>query len=152
LAKLRTKRAVSAGGVVFRQSDGRLQVLICGRGEPRVWALPKGTPLPNEDLARTAQREVKEETGIEARILGEAGTIQYWFVEQPERVRVFKQVKYFLMEPVGGDIGQHDWEFDEVAWVDLEEALRRLTYPNERELVRRAAELYLKGQTDGSRP
>lgn len=150
MAKLRTKRAVSAGGVVFRQADGRLQVLICGRGEPRVWALPKGTPLPNEDLARTAQREVKEETGIEPRVLGEAGTIQYWFVEQSERVRVFKQVKYFLMEPVGGDVSQHDWEFDEVAWVDLEEALCRLTYPNERDLVRRAAELYLKGRTDGS--
>jgi len=152
LAKLRTVRAISAGGVVFRAVDGRLQLLICGRGEPRIWALPKGTPLPNEDLAATAEREVREETGVEVRIVGEAGTIQYWFVDPASRARVFKQVKYFIMEPVGGDTSQHDWEFDEVAWVDLEEALTRLTYQNERELVRRAAEIYLKGRTDGSQP
>ncbi len=152
MAKLRTVRAVSAGGIVFRVVDGRLQVLICGRGEPRIWALPKGTPLPNEDLATTAEREVREETGVEVQIVGDAGQVQYWFVDPAARARVFKRVKYFIMEPVGGDTSRHDWEFDEVSWADLDEALTKLTYPNERELVRKAAEIYLKGRTDGSKP
>jgi hypothetical protein len=43
------------------------------------------------------------------------------------------------MEPVGGDVANHDHEFDEVRWVTIPEALELLTFEGERNLVREAA-------------
>jgi len=57
-SSLRTERVRSAGGVVVRRDAGALQVLLCGRGADRLWALPKGTPEPGESLEETAVREV----------------------------------------------------------------------------------------------
>ena len=44
------------------------------------------------------------------------------------------------MHATGGDTADHDHEVSEARWVSLREALRLMTYPNEREMVRRAAE------------
>jgi hypothetical protein len=43
------------------------------------------------------------------------------------------------MEPIGGDLGRHDHEFDEVRWVPLADAPGLLTFETERALVERAA-------------
>ena len=67
------------------------------------------------------------------------GAISYFFVR--ERIRFHKTVHFFLMRPVGGSIDQHDHEFDEVRWFQLEEALEIMSYPTEREVVQRAAGL-----------
>jgi 8-oxo-dGTP pyrophosphatase MutT (NUDIX family) len=102
-----------------------------------LWALAKGTPDSGESLAETASREVREETGIEVEIEESLGSISYFFVRQ--RTRFHKTVHFFLMRPIGGSIEQHDHEFDEVRWFQLEEALEIMTYPTEREVVERAA-------------
>ncbi|MBI4499232.1 MAG: NUDIX hydrolase [Chloroflexi bacterium] len=131
------ERLVSAGGVVYRRSDHQVQVLVCGRKDPPLWALPKGTPNSGESIEQTAQREVTEETGVQVRIVEKLGSIRYWF-SRPDGVRCHKVVHHFLMEPVGGDPSLHDIEFDTVAWFPVEEALRLLTYPNELAVLERA--------------
>lgn len=131
--------AVSAGGVVWRRgASGGLEFVLCGRHAERLWVLPKGTPDPGEPLETTAVREVREETGLEVRPTLPLPTIEYWFVSQG--VRYHKRVYHWLMEPVGGDIANHDHEFDEVRWVSPDEARRLLTYENERKVVQAAAE------------
>ena len=45
------------------------------------------------------------------------------------------------MRPVGGSIDQHDHEFDEVRWFQLEEALEIMSYATERDVAQRAAQL-----------
>jgi 8-oxo-dGTP pyrophosphatase MutT (NUDIX family) len=100
--------------------------------------LPKGTPDPGERIEETALREVEEETGLRVELGQSLGSITYWFTSG--RTRFHKEVHHWLMEPVGGDLGDHDHEFDFVEWAPLEEALSRLTYENERRVVRRAAE------------
>jgi 8-oxo-dGTP pyrophosphatase MutT (NUDIX family) len=101
-----------------------------------LWALPKGTPNSGESLEETAVRETREETGIDVEIEEPLGSISYFFVRNRTRFR--KTVHFFLMRPVGGSIEQHDHEFDEVRWFQLEEALEIMTYPTEREVVERA--------------
>lgn len=129
---------VSAGGVVHRFAGGVLEVLLCGRNRPPLWALPKGTPNFGETLEQTAMREVTEETGIEVRIIGALGKIQYWFTSGQDGVRNNKVVYHYLMEPVGGDLNQHDHEFDVVTWFPAREALHLLTYPTEITVLERA--------------
>ena len=64
----RVERPVSAGGVVYRVVDGKIEAVLCGRIDTGRWSLPKGTPDPGETLERTALREVREETGLEVAI------------------------------------------------------------------------------------
>jgi 8-oxo-dGTP pyrophosphatase MutT (NUDIX family) len=137
VAPLRNARATSAGGVVHRSVGGRTEILLVHRRVPVLWALPKGTPNSGESLPETASREVREETGIQVEIEDSLGSISYFFVRQ--RTRFHKTVHFFLMRPVGGGIDQHDHEFDEVRWFQLEEAVQIMSYATEREVVERAS-------------
>lgn len=127
---------MSAGGVVFRWVDRALQIVICWNRESDTWGLPKGTPNPAETIEECALREVREETGLETRIVGKIGTIRYWF--SAGGVRYHKTVHHFLMEPIGGSLDQHDPEFDVVKWASAEKAHRTLTYKNEADMVAQA--------------
>ena len=80
-----------------------------------------------------------EETGLEVRITGPLDTIEYTFVQSGTRIH--KTVHYFMMESVGGDLARHDHEFDEVRWIDFDEASDVLTFETERALVAQAADL-----------
>jgi 8-oxo-dGTP pyrophosphatase MutT (NUDIX family) len=133
-ARLRTEKATSAGGVVFRLTDGLREVLLCGRNADRLWALPKGTPEPGEPMEQTALREVQEETGV-------VGEIKYWFSRPQEGVRYNKTVRHYLLRPVGGDPSLHDHEFDDVRWFPIQEALKLMTYANEARILRMAIEM-----------
>ncbi|HEX7226117.1 MAG TPA: NUDIX hydrolase [Candidatus Limnocylindria bacterium] len=137
MAVLRTARATSAGGVVHREIDGRRQVLLVHRRAPRLWALPKGTPDSGETVEETALRETREETGIHPEIEARLKSIRYFFVRGSTRFH--KTVHFFLMRPVGGAIEEHDAEFDEVRWTDLDEALAILTHATERTVVEEAS-------------
>jgi 8-oxo-dGTP pyrophosphatase MutT (NUDIX family) len=138
---LRTVRTTSAGGIVTRDGEHGLEVLVCGRSSDHLWALPKGTPEPGETLEQTALREVREETGVEVESQGLVGDIKYWFSRPQEGVRYFKTVRHFLLRPVGGDPSLHDHEFDEVRWIPAQEALKLLTYQNEVRILRQALDL-----------
>ena len=141
MRRLRTKRLVSAGGVVFRFQDDRLEVVLCGRSDLDLWGLPKGTPQPGESIEQTALREVTEETGLQVRLVAPVGTISYWFVRTRERLRYHKLVHHYLMVPIGGDLSLHDHEYDRVGWFGYQDALQRLTCPNEAAIVRKAVEM-----------
>ena len=136
---LRTARATSAGGVVHRLIDGRVQIALVHRRAPVLWALPKGTPDAGETIEETALRETREETGLEVEIESRLQSIRYFFVRGTTRFH--KTVHFFLMRPIGGSLDAHDAEFDEVRWMDLSEALAIMSYATERSVVDEAAAL-----------
>jgi 8-oxo-dGTP pyrophosphatase MutT (NUDIX family) len=150
VAALRSARATSAGGVVHRTADGRLQIVLGRRREPPLWALPKGTPHAGETLEETALREVREETGLILQIEAPIRSVSYVFVRG--RTRFHKTVHFFLMRALGGDVSRHDREFDEVRWVDLDEALQLMTHATERALVEEAAQLVEARATGVAQP
>jgi 8-oxo-dGTP pyrophosphatase MutT (NUDIX family) len=139
--RLRTEKATSAGGVVFRMNGAEREVLLCGRSSDGLWALPKGTPEPGETLEQTALREVREETGVEVAKDGVVGEIKYWFSRPQEGMRYNKTVHHFLLRPIGGDPSLHDHEFDDVRWFPVQEALKLMTYANEARILRMAIEM-----------
>jgi 8-oxo-dGTP pyrophosphatase MutT (NUDIX family) len=113
-------------------------VALVGRLDPERWALPKGTPARGESMEQVAVREVTEETGLQVRLIRPLLDIEYWFVLRG--LRHFKTVHFYLMEAIGGDTTLHDAEYDVVEWFPVEEAEQRLSYPNERHVLRRAKE------------
>ena len=129
----------------MRTVRGRpLVAAIRPRGKPEgVWALPKGNIDPGETAAETAVREVREETGVEGRLVEKLGDVRYVYTRRGG-VRVFKVVSFFLCRAGRGRIGEIEEEMRiEVAdarWLPLEEAPRLLAYGGEREMAAKAWE------------
>jgi len=128
------EREFSAGGVVVK--DGMCAVIVPTRrtaGGHRVLSLPKGHPEGSETGPDAALREIREEAGIEARLVEKLGDVRYFY--QRDGRRIAKVVSFYLFEFLGGDLGDHDFEVEEARWMPLEDAERELTYRGEREMV-----------------
>jgi 8-oxo-dGTP pyrophosphatase MutT (NUDIX family) len=128
-------REFSAGGVVVRRMQGR-PFLAVVRVRDAIFALPKGHPDGGESAAEAAQREVREETGLEAELVEKLGDIRYWYARGGERV--LKVVSFFLFRYRSGDVEDHDHEVEEALWIPLDEASERLAYDGEREMAETA--------------
>jgi 8-oxo-dGTP pyrophosphatase MutT (NUDIX family) len=129
----RTRNEYSAGGLVLTLRNGVAFVaMIATRGRTR-WGLPKGAVSEGETPAEAALREVREETGLEAKIVKPLETIQYFFRVGDTLIR--KRVEFFLMHYVAGELTPQLSEVDDVEWVELGESLERSSFESERKLL-----------------
>jgi 8-oxo-dGTP pyrophosphatase MutT (NUDIX family) len=130
----------SAGGVVVREREGVLEVAVIQPTGRQAVALPKGHLNPGESSAETAAREVGEETGLQVSLLADLGVIHYHYRFRGRLID--KTVDFFLFRFEGGEVDQVTPEMRvEVAkafWVPLDEAPRLLSYPGERDMVKKA--------------
>jgi len=120
----------AAGGLVVR--DGR--VLLCHRPRYDDWSLPKGKLEPGEAWEDAAVREVEEETGVRVRLGEELEPVHY--TDNKGRP---KTVRYWVMAPAAETPFAANEEVDEIAWLPAPEAIERLTYVHDRDLVTRWA-------------
>ena len=137
-------RQVSAGGVVYRDVAGRIEVALVQVGPKKRWQLPKGIVDAGEKPETTAVREVREEAGVDARIVSPLDVIEYWYVgddAEQGRVRFHKFVHLYLLAYLSGDVADHDWEVDEARWVPLGEAEGMLAFESEKKAMRQALNL-----------
>jgi len=131
-AGLAARRERSAGCVVVG-AEGTILLLL--RADERAWCLPKGHIEPGESAERAALREVREETGLNAKIVATLPEIRYVFHRRGEAENVEKTVQYFLAKASGGRV-QPEASFAEARWCDRAESLRLLHYANDRRVVR----------------
>jgi 8-oxo-dGTP pyrophosphatase MutT (NUDIX family) len=132
-----TSTEFSAGGVVVR--DGQCVVIVPTRRAAdgsTVLALPKGHPEDGESAADAALREVREEAGVESRLVEKLGDVRYWYMRDGRRIA--KVVSFFLLVYISGEVTEHDREVEDARWLALEDAARELTYKGERDMASRA--------------
>lgn len=119
-------RYTHAGGVVFRQGpDGPEYLVVEARRSRGTWVLPKGRIEEDETAEETAVREVQEEAGSDARVLGRLGSIAFGDI----------RVAFFLMRH------RRDVPPDEnrrVKWCEYEGARKRLTFDDLQRLLKLA--------------
>ena len=141
--KLPVREQVSAGGVVFRRDDDRIDVVIVAVGGNNRWQLPKGLVEKDEKPEIAAVREAREEGGTDSEVVEHIETVEYWYagLDGGERVRFHKRVHFYLLRYVSGDTSNHDWEVNEARWVPIGDAASQLAFDNERRVVERAREL-----------
>jgi len=124
----------AAGGVVWRRSNDELAFVVVHRPRYDDWSLPKGKLEGSESEQECALREVEEETGLRCRLGPEIQTVSY-----RDRHGRPKTVRYWAMEPVGGQLGPRH-EVDDARWVTPAEARELLSY----DLDRRVVEAFLR--------
>jgi predicted NUDIX family NTP pyrophosphohydrolase len=148
----------SAGILVFRRKGAQLEVLLVHPGGPfwknkeaGAWSIPKGEPQEGEELLSAAQRELREEIGLELQgDLKDLGTIQQkggktvhaWAVEVDPATSVVQVSNSFELEwpPRSGKM-QTFPEIDRAEFFSLEEAETRINQAQRAFLERLSASL-----------
>jgi 8-oxo-dGTP pyrophosphatase MutT (NUDIX family) len=143
VSKLPTKLQISAGGVAFQGDGGHVKVALISVGDDNRWQLPKGLVDKGESTEDAAIREVREEAGINTKVVDRIDKIEYWYLsnEQGRRVRYHKFVYFYLLRYESGDVNDHDHEVNEARWVEIEDAIEMLAFDSERKIMKRAKEL-----------
>ena len=113
----------AAGAVVWRDAPGGIQIAVVHRPKYDDWTLPKGKCEPGEHVLLTAVREVEEETGQRV-ILGRRLQPSYYKVDgRPKRVDYWAG---HSVDPAAPFVPGN--EVDDLAWLPVATAARRLTY------------------------
>lgn len=111
------------------------------------WTLPKGKQEPDETVAETALREIREETNIRGEIIKELAKTNYDY-DHPKRGRVNKEVHYFLVKYVSGAETPQLEEITRLEWLPVERAQERQRsqgYPNNDHVLDKAIR-FLSGE------
>lgn len=98
------------------------------------WGLPKGHVEENETEKETAIREVKEETNIDVQIESDNRYTEEYMTDKGNQ----KQVVYFIAKKLGGDITKQEAEIQAIEWLNIKEALERITYENTKSVLKKA--------------
>jgi periplasmic divalent cation tolerance protein len=150
---IRTVREVSAGGVMYRKNSDQIQIaLIHVRNR---WGLPKGHVEEGERIEETALREVREETGLEGRVVKKLGDIRYAYrdkTKEGEPIRIYKRVHFYLLRYLKGDVRDHDHEVDEARWFPMDQVIKNLKFATERKMVHRALSILSTGDNQRNKP
>ena len=130
-----SKITYAAGGILWRKTKKGREVLLILRPRYNDWTLPKGHIEKDDDgWDAAALREIKEETGYDAKITSFAGVITYEVNRKP------KVVFFWHMKPVGKQAFEVSDEVVETRWFPVAAAIEQLTYEKDKVLLRQFAE------------
>lgn len=141
----KNRRVVSAGGVVLWKRDNDIFICLVKRRNKGVWILPRGRIEENEYMEETVIREIKEETGIEAKIIKKIGVINYSFYSSKDKVTYDKIVHFYLLKLDKQQDFIPNQEIEEKIWVPLDKAKDILSYEAEKKIIDKVIE-YFKNQ------
>lgn len=140
--------ATSCGGVVIFR--GKILLLFKNfRNRYEGWVLPKGTVEEGEDFKDTAIREVLEETGAKATIMGYVGKSEYTFTVPEDTVS--KSVHWYLMMADSYySKPQREEFFYDSGFYKYHEAYHLLKFPNEKQILEQAYAQYQAMKREGT--
>lgn len=137
----------SVGAVIYKKRDGEVKFLLL-HYQSGHWDFPKGHPEEGETEEEALRREVREETGImQLEIMpGFSEATGFYYeargnemkrrIKEGRGVKIEKEVIYYLAETKEEEI-KISHEHVGFVWLNYEESLRRITYENSREVLRK---------------
>jgi 8-oxo-dGTP pyrophosphatase MutT (NUDIX family) len=133
----------SAGAVILRKDGSRiLYLLLHYKHKSDYWDFTKGNIEQGEREEETVKREVLEETGLnDISFIQDFEESTNWFYKRDDET-VFKEVVYFLVETKSETVRISEEHIGH-EWLSFTEALKRITYNNSKEILRKANEFLL---------
>jgi bis(5'-nucleosidyl)-tetraphosphatase len=126
------KQTKSCGIIIFRNSPR--EYLLVEQAFSKLWNFPKGHVNEGESERETALREVFEETGLKVEILdGFRECISF-----DESKIAHKTVVMFVGKPLTLDVCIPKDEISNYAWLNYDDALKKIKFENSREMLHKA--------------
>lgn len=130
---------ICSGGVVFFND----KVLIM-KNEKGEWVLPKGVIRPGRLAQEVAIERVKVESGVNGKIISYVGETCYEFYSLTRQRPVCNHITWFLMEAANDKVIPESGQgFSEGGFYPIDEALEKITYSQDKSLVRMSYKRYL---------
>ena len=122
-------REPTAGGIVFRGSPrtNNVEILLIQDAKNR-WTIPKGHIEEGESAKDCAEREIREETGLqEMKVLNWLGKINFRYRRQQSLVLMTTEI--FLVQGQGDTdkLKPEEW-MNGIKWFPAQEALDKIEY------------------------
>ena len=121
-------------------AEGAIEIAVIHRPRYDDWSLPKGKVDPGETAPVAAVREVLEETGHRCILGRRLGAVSY-----PIDLGI-KKVYYWAARSAGGEFIPGK-EVDEMVWLPVIDAMKKLDYAQDRKVLRRFAKQPADTQT-----
>jgi len=141
----------TAGAIIFRREGDKIYYLLLnyaaiGRVEKTYWGFSKGHIEKGEKEIDAIIRETREETGIEELefLEGFKENEKYFFRHKGKTI--FKTVYYLLAETKTKEI-KVSFEHIGYEWLPYEEAVKKLTFKNAKEILKKANEFFRQQET-----
>ena len=133
---VRLVKEKSCGAVIYKIDNDKVYYLLLKMNYGHT-SLCKGHQEEGESDEETAIREIKEETSLDVKL---DTTFKTKITYSPNELSL-KDVYFFLATPVDSSLTPKDDHDEEVAsfeWCDYEEALFKITYDSDRNVVKKA--------------
>ncbi|MFM2394710.1 MAG: hypothetical protein RLZZ546_2692 [Bacteroidota bacterium] len=128
------------GALVFAYKDNNLYFALV-HDVFGYWTLSKGKIEENEDLEQGTKREIKEEIGLDIKIITKLGENEY-VASHPEKGKKVKNVSYFLAESEYKELNlEVSGGLDQARWFSLKELPELKIYNDIVPLIARAVEI-----------
>jgi 8-oxo-dGTP diphosphatase len=137
----------AAGVVCWREQKETLEVLLVHRTRYKDWSFPKGKQDPGETLPETAIREMFEETGIKLKLGRQLSEVSYKISEDEDKVVQYWSSKLKTKAWKKTEF-QPNEEIAKLKWMNVEDALEKLSYEHDKELLREVKKLHSKSELE----
>lgn len=128
-------RETTSGGVVFRHNKkGGVEILLIQDAKNR-WTIPKGHVEPGEDPGATAEREIREETGLnDMEVFSWLGKVNFRY--RREHTLVLMTMHIYLVEGQGNTNKLHPegW-LNDIKWLSANDAVDKIAYDDIGKLI-----------------
>jgi len=119
------KKMVQKAGAIVLSAKNKAKIVLIYRDVYKDWSFPKGHAEPGENSEETMMREIKEETGLDVKIIKELPEEFYTDKDEGEIC-----TKMFLVISKDDSKIKPEFEKDKVEWISIEKVSEKLSYDN----------------------